>query len=164
MSGAGTYLTFNLHGETFGLEITRVREIVEYNRAVTRVPRTPRHMRGVMNLRGNVVPVVDMNRKLGFDESETTPETCVIIVEVDAGEDKMTIGAVVDGVEEVLELGPDDILAPPPAGTALGPDLLNGLARRDEGFIMLMRVEAVLAPEELAATAASTPGVAIANP
>ena len=150
MSGAGTFLTFHLHQEVFGLEITRVREIVEYDKTVTRVPRTPIFMRGVMNLRGNVVPVVDMNRKLGFDESEATPDTCVIIVEIDVGDETMTVGAIVDGVEEVLELGPEDILAAPPAGTLLAPELLSGLARRNEGFVMLMRVEAILAPSELA--------------
>ncbi|MEO1228994.1 MAG: chemotaxis protein CheW [Myxococcota bacterium] len=150
MSGADTYLTFHLHEEIFGLEITRVREIVEYDRAVTRVPRTPAFMRGVMNLRGNVVPVVDMNRKLGFAERDPTADTCVIIIEIDVGEETMTVGAMVDGVEEVLELAPEDILEAPPAGTLLAPELLSGLARREEGFVMLMRVEAILAPGELA--------------
>ncbi len=148
----GTFLTFRLHDETFGVEILKVREIVELDRSITRVPRTPEFMRGVMNLRGHVVPVVDLNAKLGFSATPATADTCVIIVEVQQpGSDSMILGAVADAVEEVLTLGADEILAPPPAGTSLGPEYLTGLARAEHGFILLMDVDAVLAEPRLAA-------------
>lgn len=149
-AGNGTFLTFRLNNETFGVEITKVREIVEHDESITRVPRTPDFMRGVMNLRGNVVPVVDLNLKLGFPPTTPTEDTCIIIVEVDTEGETLVLGAVADAVEEVLEIQANDILAPPPAGTGLRPEFLTGLARRGDGFVMLMRVDAVLAVSEIA--------------
>lgn len=146
----GTYLTFRLNEETFGVKIDRVREIVEVDSAITPVPRTPAFMKGVMNLRGNVVPVVDMNHKLGLPVTELTPESCIIIVEVGHGEEAMVLGAMVDGVEEVIEYGAKDLMAPPTGGTSLRPEFLAGLARRcDEGFVMLVRLDSVLAASKL---------------
>lgn len=155
LSPAGTYLTFRLQNETFGVSISKVREIVELNGKVTRVPRTPAFMRGVMNLRGHVVPVVDMNAKLGFEPTAITEDTCVVILEIPFDDDLLVLGAQVDAVEEVVELTDEDILAPPPSGTSLRPEYLDGLARQAEGFILLMSVDHVLAVEELAAAAAT---------
>jgi purine-binding chemotaxis protein CheW len=153
IQAGGTYLTFRLRDEVFGVEIARVREIVELDGAVTRVPRTPAFMRGVMNLRGQVVPVVDMNAKLGFEPASPTQDTCVIILEVLHEDEPLVLGAMVDAVREVVELSEDEVLAPPPSGTALRPEFLDGLVREGESFVMLISVDAVLAAEELARAA-----------
>ena len=147
----GTFLTFKLNDETYGLTIDRVREIVECDSAITPVPRTPSFMRGVMNLRGNVVPVVDMNRKLDLPPTEPTPDTCIIILEIGAEEETLVLGVLVDGVEEVLELSAEDLLVAPPAGTSLRPEFLSGMAKTESGdFIMMVEIDAVLSPGELA--------------
>lgn len=144
-----TLLTFRLQSEVYGVEITKVHEIVEYDRTITRVPTTPEFMEGVMNLRGLVVPVVDMNSKLGFGHTTVTPDTSLIIIEIQCEGEPLILGAVADEVEDILEIGFDDILLPPSAGTLLKPEFLIGLARRGDGFVMIMDIDVVLSPEEL---------------
>lgn len=145
----GTYLTFRLNDQIFGLTIDRVREIVECDSTITPVPRTPSFMLGVMNLRGQVVAVVDMNEKLGLPSSQVTPDTCIIIVEV-GDTAPVVLGVLVDGVEEVVDFCEDNLLAAPATGTSLPAEFLTGLARRDEGgFAMLLQVNYILGSKEL---------------
>src|SRR5512134_491620 len=112
------YLTFRLSEEVFALDITQVREVLDYT-AITRVPRMPEFMRGVINLRGAVVPVVDLRRKFGMPATERTVNTCIIIVELSLEGERTVLGALADAVQEVIELGPGQIEPAPRIGTAV---------------------------------------------
>lgn len=111
--GSKQYLTFRLGEEVFALEIGKVREVLDFTR-VTKVPGAPEFMRGVINLRGSVVPVVDMRLKFGMNDSDRTVNTCIILVEFALDGESKILGALADSVQEVLEMGPDQIEPPPP--------------------------------------------------
>jgi len=155
MDGAGTtettqYLTFKLADEVFALDIGKVREVLDFT-TVTRVPRTPDFMRGVINLRGNVVPVVEMRLKFGMSAAEKTINTCVIITEVGVDGETVVLGAMADSVQEVLDLEPDQIEPPPKIGTKLNTDFIRGMGKRDDEFIMILDLDMVFSVEELTA-------------
>ncbi|MBI5440748.1 MAG: purine-binding chemotaxis protein CheW [Deltaproteobacteria bacterium] len=142
------YLTFTLDEELFALEIAKVREVLEFT-TVTKVPRTPEFMRGVINLRGNVVPVVDLRLKFGMSRTEKCISTCVIIVEVEIDGESTILGALADSVQEVLELEPQQIDPPPRIGTRLDTTFIKGMGKRDDRFIILLNVDRVFTAEEL---------------
>ena len=144
------YLTFTLDEEVFALDIGKVREVLDFT-TVTRVPRTPEFMRGVINLRGNVVPVVDMRQKFGMSATEKGVNTCIIIIEVTVDEETTVLGAMADSVQEVLDLEPDQIEPPPRIGTKLNIEFIRGMGKRDEGFVMILDVDKVFSADELAA-------------
>ena len=142
------YLTFQLSEEVFALDVSHVREILEFT-TVTKVPRTPDYMRGVINLRGSVVPVLDMRLKFGLSRTEKTVDTCIIVVEVSFEEENMIIGALVDSVQEVLELEPDQIEPAPRIGTQLKTEYIKGMGKREDRFIILLDIDKVFSSEEL---------------
>ena len=146
---AAQYLTFTLAEELFALDISKVREVLDYT-TVTKVPQTPEFMRGVINLRGSVVPVVDMRRKFNLQAAEQTVNTCIIIVEVAVDGEAAVLGAMADSVQEVLELEPGQIEPPPRIGTRLRTDFIKGMGKRDEHFIIILDVDQVFSAEELA--------------
>jgi len=148
------YLTFRLGDEVFGLQIAKVREVLDYT-TVTRVPQTPNFMRGVINLRGSVVPVVDMRLKFGLASTERTVNTCIIIVEVELENEITILGALADSVQEVLELGPEQIEPAPKIGTKLNTDFIKGMGKADEKFIILLNIDRVFSSEELALVSGS---------
>jgi purine-binding chemotaxis protein CheW len=153
MAGAGTsdtrqYLTFTLGEEVFGLEVTRVREILEFA-AVTKVPRTPDFMRGVINLRGSVVPVVDMRLKFGMPKAEKTVNTCIIVVEISLDGDTAVLGALVDSVREVFELESDQVEPPPGLGLKGKAELIKGMGKRDTQFVMILDIGKIFSMDEL---------------
>ena len=148
----GQYLTFSLQGEVYGLDILRVREILEYSRP-TGVPMMPAFVHGVINLRGNVVPVIDLAQRFGREPTTLRPRTCIVIVEVDADQGPLPIGVIVDSVNAVLDVGSDDIEPPPTFGTGLRQDFIRGMARTDSGFIILLDVARVLSVDDMAAMA-----------
>lgn len=125
IAGTTQYLTYNLGDETFALDIGKVREVLDFT-DVTHVPCMPAYMRGVINLRGSVVPVVDLRRKFGMPTTEKTVNTCVIIAEVNVDGSTTVLGALADSVQEVLELGPEHIKPPPKIGTKLRADFIKG--------------------------------------
>ena len=143
------YLTFRLGDEVFGLPIAKVREVLDYT-TVTRVPQTPDFMRGVINLRGSVVPVVDMRLKFGLESTERTVNTCIIIVEIELENETTVLGALADSVQEVLELGPEQIEPAPKIGTRLNTEFIKGMGKADEKFIILLNIDRVFSSEELA--------------
>ena len=143
------YLTFFLSGEEFGVGILQVKEILEYT-APTPVPMVPDFIKGVINLRGNVVPVVDLKAKFRMPRSEATRRSCVVIVEVDVDGEQTTMGIVVDAVSEVMEIAPQDIEPPPPFGARIKVDFIRGMAKLDKKFIILLDIDRVLSAEELA--------------
>jgi purine-binding chemotaxis protein CheW len=155
MSEAGTgdatqYLTFKLDEEVFALDIAKVREVLDFT-DVTRVPQTPEFMRGVINLRGNVVPVVDMRLKFGLPATEKTVNTCVIIVEIAVDGEATVLGAMADSVQEVLDLESEQIEPAPRIGTRLDTAFIRGMGKRDERFVIILDIDRVFSHTELTA-------------
>jgi len=143
------YLTFTLGDEHFALDVANVREILEFT-GVTKVPQTPEFMRGVINLRGSVVPVMDMRLKFGMSITEKAVDTCVIVAEVNLEGETTVLGALVDSVQEVFELEPEQIEPAPRIGTKLRTEFIRGMGKRDEQFIIILDVDKVFSSEELA--------------
>jgi len=150
----GQYLTFVLAEEEFALEIAKVREVLDYPH-ITRVPRMPDYLCGVINLRGNVVPVVDMRLKFGMSSTQKTVDTCVVIVEADLEGEVVVMGALADSVQEVLDLTEGDIEPPPTMGTRLNTDFIRGMGKQGERFIIILDIDKVLSKDEMAAVAAA---------
>ncbi len=143
------YVTFSLGEELFGVEVTRAREILSVT-PVTKVPQTPEYLLGVINLRGQVVPVVDMRLKLGLPVGEETEDTCVIVVEVQIDGESIIVGALADAVREVLEIRSDQIEPAPRLGTRLKTEFITGMGKVDEQFLILLNIDRVFSSEELA--------------
>ena len=144
------YLTFMLGGEVFAIGILSIKEIIEYGQLTT-VPLMPEHIRGVINLRGAVVPVIDLSARFGRDGSEVTRRTCIVIIEVQSGETQQDIGVVVDAVNEVVEI-PAAMIEPAPAfGAHIRTDFIQGMGKVDDRFVIILSVDHVLSVEELAA-------------
>ena len=151
-SSRGQYLTFTLGKEIFALEIGKVREVLELT-TVSEIPRTPDYMKGVINLRGHAVPVVDMRRKLGMRQIEHTVDTCIIILEVAFGDDAIVMGALVDSVREVFEMSESDIEPAPKMGAAIEACYIKGMGRQDDQFIIIIDVDRIFAEVEILAAA-----------
>ena len=142
------YLTFKLGDEIFALDVAKVREILDFT-TVTKVPQTPDFMRGVINLRGSVVPVVDMRLKFGMSSTERTVNTCIVVVEVDLDGETIILGALADSVQEVIDLEPDQIEPAPKIGTKLRTDFIRGMGKNDSRFIMILDIDKVFSLDEL---------------
>jgi purine-binding chemotaxis protein CheW len=151
------YLTFKLGEEMFALDIAKVREVLDFT-SVTRVPRTPGFMRGVINLRGSVVPVVDLRLKFGMTRTESGVNTCIIITEVIVDGDRTVLGALADSVQEVIDLVPGDISPAPRIGTRINTEFIQGMGKRDDRFIILLDIDRVFSTEELALVQAAPEG------
>ncbi len=143
------YLTFKLGDEVFALDISKVREVLDFT-TITKVPRTPEFMRGVINLRGSVVPVVDIKLKFGMPMTEKTVNTCIIISEVTVDGETTVLGALADSVQEVIDLDPDHIEPAPKIGTKLKTEFIKGMGKQGEHFIILLDINKVFSTEELA--------------
>lgn len=142
------YLTFKLDDEVFALTIAKVREVLDYTE-ITRVPKTPDYMGGVINVRGGVVPVIDLRIKFGMAPTPRTVNTCIIIVEVVMEQDTTVLGVLADQVEEVFEIDPQNIEAAPKIGTRLRNEFIQGMGKRDEQFIIILDIDKVFSGEEL---------------
>jgi purine-binding chemotaxis protein CheW len=140
----GKFLTFILGSEVYGIEILKVREIIGLM-DITTVPQTPDYMKGVINLRGKVIPVIDLRLKFSMPEEEHTQETCVIVVEVN----NTSIGIIVDSVSEVSDISGGDIEEAPSFGQGIDTDFITGLGKVKEKIIILLDIETVLSSEEL---------------
>ena len=143
------YLTFKLDEEIFALDIAKVKEVLDFTE-ITKIPQTPEFMKGVINLRGGVVPVVDMRLKFSMSETVKTVNTCIIIVEVSIEEETTVLGALVDSVQEVLDLEPGQIEPAPRIGTRLRTEFIKGMGKRDNHFIMILDIDKVFSADELA--------------
>ncbi|MDQ5985203.1 MAG: Chemotaxis protein CheW [Syntrophus sp. SKADARSKE-3] len=142
------YLTFKLSDEIFAVDVAKVREILDYTPA-TKVPNTPEFMRGVINVRGNVVPVMDMRLKFGLSSTEKTVDTCIIVMEIVVEEDKTTLGALVDSVQEVFELEASQIEPPPRIGTRWRTEFIRGIGKRNNELIIILDTDKVFSNNEL---------------
>lgn len=143
------YLTFMLAGEVFAIGILAIKEIIEY-RNVTEVPMMPESVRGVINLRGAVVPVMDLQARFGRAPSPISKRTCIVIVEVVTENDRQVVGVVVDAVNEVLDINPAEIEPPPSFGTKIRTDFILGMGKVKDAFIILLDVNRVFSLEDLA--------------
>ncbi len=142
------YLSFHLAEELFAIDIRKVREVIEFE-SVTKVPQTPDFVRGVINLGGGVVPVVDLKQKFGLGETEKTVNTCVIITEVAIEDEAVVLGAMADAVDEVFALSPESIELAPRIGTHLNTAFLKGMGKKEENFILILDIDRVFSLDEL---------------
>lgn len=144
------YLTFKLGDEVFATDVAKVREVLDFT-TITKIPRTPDFMSGVINLRGNVVPVVDLRLCFEMSKTEKTVNTCVVVVEMMLEGEPTVIGALADSVEEVIDLEPEQIEPAPKIGTQIRTDFIKGMGKRDSQFIMILDIDRIFSAEELSA-------------
>lgn len=148
------YLTFKLADEVFAIDVAKVREVLDFT-SLTRIPRTPDFMSGVINLRGSVVPVIDLRLCFEMLKTEKTVNTCIVVVEMMVEGELTVIGALADSVEEVIDLEPDQIQPPPKIGTQIRTDFVKGMGKRDTQFLMILDLDRVFSVDELAAVRAA---------
>ena len=145
----GQYLTFLIGGEMFAISILGIKEIIEYG-SLTTVPMMPNFIRGVINLRGAVVPVVDLSARFGRTASEVTRRSCIVILEVEADEEKQDVGVVVDSVSEVLAIAASEIEPPPSFGAKIRTDFISGMGKVSGNFVIILKADRVLSVDEMA--------------
>lgn len=143
------YLTFKLDNEIYAMDITTVREVLDIIQ-ITKVPQMPDFMCGVINLRGRVVPIVDLRLKFGLKEATPLKEACIVIIEVFLDGEETALGILVDAVQEVISLEPEQIDPPPRIGTRLKTEFIKGMGKKDEDFIIILETTKVFSAEELA--------------
>ncbi|MEW6669068.1 MAG: chemotaxis protein CheW [Thermodesulfobacteriota bacterium] len=143
------YLTFRLGEEVFAIDVKQVREVLDLS-PVTKVPRAPEFMRGVINLRGSVVPVVDLNMKFGLPKKEATVDTRIVVMEIDLDGEVTVMGAMADSVHEVLELEPGQIQDPPRLGARWRSEFIRGMGKRNDEFVIIIDIDRVFSSDELA--------------
>jgi purine-binding chemotaxis protein CheW len=146
--GIHSYLSFRLADETFAVNVNKVLEILEVPHLTT-VPKSPAYMRGVINLRGTVLPVIDTRVKFGLSATSFTVNTCVVVLDIAIDNDQMVIGALVDTVQEVLEIGSDQIKPSPSIGSKYKSEFIQGMVKIEEQFLMLLNIDRVFSTEEL---------------
>lgn len=142
------YLTFFIRGEEYAVGILRVKEIIEYD-TVTRVPTTPAHVRGVLNLRGTVLPVIDLAAKFGHGDTEATRTTCVIVAETKLDDAMLVVGVLADAVSSVIDIPADAIEPPPSFGTNIRVDFLTGMGKLEGRLVLILDLDRILSPIEL---------------
>jgi purine-binding chemotaxis protein CheW len=155
------YLTFHLAGEEYAVGILNVKEIIEYG-TLTKIPKTPPTIRGVINLRGNIVAVVDLALKFGMVESPVTARTCIVMVEVEINDTRTVMGIIADSVSQVISLSHDDILPAPAFGTRVRIDFLHGMGKSGDKFVLILNIDKVLGAEDVAPAAASVNALELA--
>jgi len=147
-AGSTQYLTFKLGEETFALDVAEVREILDFT-SVTKVPRTPLFMRGVINLRGSVVPVMDLRLKFGMSATEQTVNSCIIVVEMSMEGDTVVIGVLADAVQEVIDLEPEQIEPAPRIGTKLNMEFILGMGKHNGAFMMILDIDKIFESSDI---------------
>jgi len=146
------YLTFMLGGETFAIGILRIKEIIEYGQ-LTEVPRMPDFIRGVINLRGSVVPVIDLGARFGKQPANISRRTCVVIIEIDHEGEQQVIGVMVDAVNEVLDIPPEQVEPAPNFGANIRADFIQGMGKVEGKFVIILNVNHVLSLDEMSTLA-----------
>ncbi len=142
------YLTFKLDDELYALDISKVQTVLDFER-LTKVPRTPDFMRGVINLRGSVVPIIDMRLKFRMSQTEKTVDSCIIIAEIDMDNEVTVLGMLADSVQEVITLEPEHIEPAPKIGTRLNTDFIKGMGKQKEEFLMILDLDKVFSFDEI---------------
>jgi purine-binding chemotaxis protein CheW len=147
-SASQQFLSFALGDEVFAVNVLQVKEILDVIN-ITRVPQMPDYMLGVINLRGSVVPVVDLRCKFGMEKLATSQENCIVVLEVDFDGERVVIGALTDAVREVLDLAADEIEPPPRLGMKLKSDFIRGMGKQGESFIIILDIDKIFSDDEL---------------
>jgi len=142
-------LTFGLDEELFAVEVNRVREILDPTR-ITKIPRAPEFMLGVINIRGNVIPVVDMHTKLGMQKTETDSNSRIVVLEAELDGETATLGALADSVHEVTDIPTASIEPPPKVGTRWKAEFIRGIGQLDDDFVILLDLDHIFSTDELA--------------
>lgn len=155
-SKINSYLTFKLGEETFAANVAKVLNILEMTQ-ITKVPKAPNYMKGVINLRGVVLPLIDTRIKFEMPETEFTNNTCILVLEIDLNGEIVQVGALVDSVQEVLEFDDADILPPPSIGTKYKTEFIDGVVKADDNFIMLLNMDLIFSTDELSIIKENTP-------
>lgn len=145
----GQFLAFTLGGETFAMDIRFIKEVIQYG-SLTEIPLAPAFIRGVINLRGSVVPVIDLSARFGKPSTEVSRQTCIVILEVPHAEGELCIGVIVDHVSEVMDIGDSEIVSPPAFGNSIRSDFIFGIGKVAGSFLVLLNAERVLDIHELA--------------
>ena len=148
MTDTTQFLTFNLADDVFAIDVIKAKEILDFS-DVTQVPQTPDYMLGVINLRGSVVPVIDMRRKFNIESVDLTRDSCIVVVEVDVDGDSVTVGALADSVREVIDLDPTQIEPPPRIGTRLNTEFIKGMGNLDDRFVIILDIDKVFSTDDL---------------
>jgi purine-binding chemotaxis protein CheW len=149
------YLTFRLGEEIFAVDVAKAREVLDFT-PVTRVPQTPAFMLGVINLRGSVVPVIDMRLKFGLPATGQTVSTCIIVIEIAIDGERTVVGALADSVQEVLDLESAQIEPPPRIGTRLKTEFISGMGNLGEHFVIILDIDRVFSTEEMVLVQSAT--------
>lgn len=148
--GLAQYLTFQIASEEYGVPVLKVKEIIEYD-VLTQIPSTPEYVRGVINLRGSVVPVMDLAVRFGMSERAITRRTCIVIVEASLEHEQVVLGVMADAVNQVVDLADGDIEPPPVFGTRLRPEFLLGMGKMGKQFALILDIDRVLSAAEMVA-------------
>ena len=152
-SNANQYLTFTLDSEQYAIGVSKVREVLEHTK-ITRLPRTADFMKGIINLRGAGVPVIDLRLKFGLAETPITKDTSIIVMEVESPEGSIIVGDLADAVHEVVEIEAGSIEPAPRFGTRLSAEFINGVGKKDDAFVILLDMDKVFNAEEISILAA----------
>ncbi len=152
-SNAKQYLTFTLDGEQYAISVAKVREVLEYTK-ITKLPRTADFMKGIINLRGAGVPVIDLRLKFGLPETPITKDTSIIVMDVEGGDGDVVVGALADAVHEVVDIEDADIEAAPRFGTRLAAEFIKGVGKKDELFIIILDIDLIFNAQEITFLAA----------
>jgi len=142
------YLTFKLDDEMYALEVYRVREVLDLSN-ITKVPNTPDFMKGVINVRGSVVPVINLRLKFGMSEIDSTVDTRIVVMELFMEGDNTVLGAIADSVHEVIDIDPDQIEDPPKIGSRWRTEFIKGIGKRDDEFIIILDIERLFSTDEI---------------
>lgn len=152
---SNSYLSFKLGEEEFAAHASKVLNILELS-TITQVPRAPEYMKGVINLRGTVLPVIDTRVKFGMEPIEYTTNTCIVVMDINLEGDSVYVGVLVDGVQAVLEIEPDKIMPAPSIGSRYRSEFIEGVVNMDEKFIMILDMDAIFSIEDIDSLITST--------
>ena len=152
-SNANQYLTFTLDNEQYAIGVAKVREVLEHTK-ITKLPRTAEFMKGIINLRGAGVPVIDLRLKFGLPETPITKDTSIIVMEVDSLDGTVVVGALADAVHEVVEIDEKAVEPAPRFGTRLAAEYIKGVGKRDDLFIIILDIDRIFNADEISAIAA----------
>jgi len=143
-----SYLTFKLEDELFAINVSKVLEILEM-KPITKVPKAPVFMKGVINLRGNILPVIDTRNKFSMPQQDFTIDTCIIVLNINNGGDSLLVGAIVDSVQKVIDIPGESIQPSMSMGAIYREDFISGIGKIDEDFIMILNIDKVFSTEEI---------------
>ncbi len=149
------FLSFNLSSEIFAITVTKVLEVLEIQ-PVTKVPQTPEYIRGVINFRGDILPVIDTRRKFNMESVADTPKTVIIVLDLVIFNKKLIVGIIADSVKDVIEISPTDVKEVPSLGSRYNSDFLEGMIKTDSGFIMILNIEKVFTADDVSLVENST--------